>query len=508
MFCPSILWESVPFALPTAAPDILGDLNLDQVLAEIVAGREQYVLLPYFYTLLGTTEQVAYRHAVFKDLTNPPVTEGIQAFAHGLQTVRQYGQTSEKMHYRRQREAWFLDAVGIYCDTVLALDQTLALGCVKARGLLRMRNYVHDYVTSHRFASMRNELTALKADFGSIEYGLTLKGSTIGVRRRFDPQDYAQDLAVLFSKFCVGPPSPESDGHQRETLEMNHVEAEILDRVAELYPELFGRLRAFCGSYAAYVDNGVRKLDRELQFYLAYHEHLEMLKSHGLDVCYPQIVSHDQAKWARSTYDIALAQKLLESHRPLVTNDFRLDGGERILVVTGPNQGGKTTFARGIGQLHFLAALGLPVPGQEVQISLCDQIFTHFEQEENAGGGQGKLQDELERMFDILAHASSASLIIMNESFHATTLEDALLLSTAILDRIIELDALAVVVTFLDELASYHAKTVSMVAEIDAETAERTYKVLREPASGIAYALSLAERHGLTYGQLKERLRP
>lgn len=508
MCCPSILWERVPSALQTSAPDILGDLNLDQVLAEIVAGREQYGLLPYFYTLLETAEQVSYRHAVFKDLADSAVAEGIQAFSRGMQTVREYGQKAEKMPYRRQREAWFLDAVGLYCDTVLALEQTLALGQVKARGLLRMRDYVHDYVTSQRFAPMRNAWMALKADLGSVEYGLTLQGSSIGVVREFYPRDYAEDLAVLFSKFGVAPASPESTAHQLESVEMNHVEAEILDRVAELYPEPFGRLRVYCESYGDYQDTGVRQVDRELQFYLAYQEHLETLKSHGLDVCYPQIATHDQAKWARSTYDVALAQKLLESHQPLVSNDFRLDKGESILVVTGPNQGGKTTFARGVGQLHFLAALGLPVPGQAVQIPLCDQIFTHFEHEEDVGAGQGKLQDELERMFGILAHASRASLIIMNESFNATTLQDALLLSTEIFERIIELDVLAVVVTFLDELASYHAKTVSMVAGIDPETAERTYKVLREPASGIAYALSLAERHGLTYEQIKERLRP
>ena len=65
MCCPSILWERVPSALRTSAPDILGDLNLDQVLAEIVAGREQYGLLPYFYTLLETADEVSYRHAVF-----------------------------------------------------------------------------------------------------------------------------------------------------------------------------------------------------------------------------------------------------------------------------------------------------------------------------------------------------------------------------------------------------------------------------------------------------------
>jgi DNA mismatch repair ATPase MutS len=289
--------------------------------------------------------------------------------------------------------------------------------------------------------------------------------------------------------------------------EMDHVEAAILDLVAKLYPEVFASLEEFASRHQDFLDPIVASFDREVQFYIACIEYIEPLTRAGLPSSIPTVTQSKQVR-ATGVFDIALAKQLVRESKPVVTNDFYLQEPERIVVVSGPNQGGKTTFARTFGQLHYLASIGCPVPGSEAQLFLFDHLFTHFEREEEIRNHSGKLEDELLRIHEILERATSRSILIMNESFLSTTIEDAVFLSREIMQRIITLDILCVSVTFLDELASGGETTVSMVSTVDQQDpALRTFKIVRRPADGLAYAGAIAEKYRLTHGQIKHRIR-
>jgi DNA mismatch repair ATPase MutS len=274
--------------------------------------------------------------------------------------------------------------------------------------------------------------------------------------------------------------------------------------LAGLYKDIFNDLNDFCEEYFHFNDEIISRFSKEIQFYLSWLDFINPSRQVGLPFCYPQICDSAEYLYYLDGFDLPLAR--LEQDRTVV-NDFILKKPEHIIVVTGPNQGGKTTFARVFGQIHYLASLGLCVPGREAALYLFDNIFTHFGREEDLSTLNGKLQDDLVRLRALLNAATDRSIIIVNEIFASTTLNDALTLGQLMMDAFIELGAPSLIVTFLDELASHGSETVSMMSTVkEDDPTRRTFKIVRKPPDGLAYALHIARKHNLTYEQLCGRL--
>jgi DNA mismatch repair protein MutS len=488
------------------APDCFPDLHLDEIVAAVTTGYTDDRVDNFFYAPPRDLPTIDYRQQVFRDLDRNHTRRAIQAFVDDMRTMRRYLDRAEHVWHPLQRQGWFVEAVKIYCDAVAQLHQDLADLPPASGGLRGFADFVSHYIGSDAFRMLVDQTDAVQAELREVRYIVHIQGLAVHVKK-FDGQtDYSSEIVATFERFAI-----EASKDYRVPIpdhpDMNHVEEQILECVAKLYPETFELLATFSGRNRDFLEPTITRFDHEIRFYLSYLAFVSRFRAAGLTFSYPEITAGTGTVSVDEAFNLALAVKSIDEDKPVVCNDFALSEAERIFVVTGPNQGGKTMYARMIGQCAYLASLGCPVPAKRARLTLPDQIYTHFERQESLSTLHGKLDAELVRIHEILSRATDASIIIMNESFSSTTLNDALLIGTEVLRRIIKLGCVAVYVSFLDELAGLDPVCVSMVGEVAPDDpTRRTFKFTRRPADGLAYATALADKYGLDHDTLRDRI--
>ena len=502
---------SVLFPDPTGSPgstdaldDVaLHDLQLDQL---PVVGRDDDTLGALYRSRLTDLDAITYRQEVFADLDRAALHTAVRGFRDAMQRVRRY--RSGDGDARRDRTRWLLQAVRAYLDALDTLTDDLEDATLGSRALRALRVELRRIVSSEQHRRLAADTDRVSALLGDVRYRLHLDGPWIGVERDDDPTDHTARVAATFARFRrphVAPATP----RPRRSAGNEHLDAMILAQVATLFPEAFAALERFGVDHADPFDATVVAFDRDVAFYLGYLDVIAPLVRAGLPVCTPTLSTTARSIDVRDTYDLVLAAMQVGRGGDIVRNDVVLHDDERILVVSGANQGGKTTFARTVGQLHHLACLGCPVPGSEARLPLCDRIVTHVSHGERLEDRHGRLQDDLVRIRAALDVTTDRTLVIVNELFRSTTAADATVLGRRILAELIDRDATTVFVTFLDELTTLGPPTVSLVAGVDPDDpAARTLRIERRPADGRAHAVAIAARHRLSYEQLRQRVGP
>ncbi|MHB1007635.1 MAG: MutS-related protein [Propionibacteriaceae bacterium] len=480
------------------------DLALDPVIARLELGRNGYHLREEYVRLLGSETEVGFRQDVFRDLDGTPVRAVLHTFCQRMVDLRRT-LPGKRMRYQIERERWFLEAAAAYGEAVRQLAAGLDDAPLCSAGLRGVRDFLHHYVTSSQFRGLAGDAEHLLQALDGVRYRLRIDAGLVEVSRvRDDEPDYVQDVTATFERFRQDPVTS-----YRHTLPsaggMDHVHAAIARFVARLYPDVFQDLHSYAVRYADLIHPQVTQFEREAQFYLAYLDLMDDLRSCGVDFCYPTMDPTGRLHIDEGM-DLALALSLYPTGRVPVANTCELSGEERVVVVTGPNQGGKTTFARTIGQIQMLAALGLPVPAAAVRTPLIDGVWTLFEKGENVYDLRGHLYDDLVRAREMTDNAGKRSLVILNELFSSTALEDAVFLGTKVIEEVLRRGPRCVYVTFLDELSRLPG-TVSYVAAVDPQDpTKRTFHVVPQPADGLAFAQALADRYGLSKDALEGRL--
>lgn len=254
----------------------------------------------------------------------------------------------------------------------------------------------------------------------------------------------------------------------------------------------------------------------ELVFYLGACRLHERLAARGLPLCFPQIAKLDEAALIlRETYSVDLA--LRSGGTEIVPNTIMFDSEASILLLTGPNSGGKTTYARALAQAQVMAQAGLFVAGSVAKLQPVDGVWSHFATAERPGGSGGRLAEELERLAGIFAHATGQSLIILNEPLTSTDTRSARVLALDMVAGLKLLGANTLFVTHLHELCEDlvpHGDTNDGVRSLIAVAATNadgkqdapTYRVVRGRPQISAYARELARQFKLDKDQLEQSL--
>ena len=488
--------------------DLLKDLRIDDILETLSHGPDQATYTTY-YTPLCDLETIRYRHSIFKDLKNLSLYESMKNFQELMESYHNRKEELAAMDDEYIRIYRTIFDARRYSNVVKDLYENLQKADLHSDGLIYIHSFIEEYFTSEYFTSFARELSQVEEAICQITYVLRLDANRITISKYQGEVNYEQEMRDFFSSFLE-----ENLPNQERT--SRNWEASIIDKktiriLRKLYPDAFTAMCSFVEHYKDFIPKEIVSFHEDLGFYMSWLSFIAPLQTENkLPFCLPEFKDWSDCRKEISfsdCYDLILAEKIhREKKGKIITNSLALYDKERIMILTGPNQGGKTTYARMLGQLFYFASLGLPVPGTYAQLFLPDQIFTHFERKEEQMSFQGKLKDDIVRIHDILEKASEHSLILINEMFASTTLQDAHWLGNQILMRIRELGCHCLYVTFINDLRTTRQDTVGLISQMEEDGEKRSYRIVRGENDGKAYAISIAKKYHLSREEILQRL--
>lgn len=199
-------------------------------------------------------------------------------------------------------------------------------------------------------------------------------------------------------------------------------------------------------------------LQTELAFYIGCLNLHEQLTRQGATCSFPVPLPVTERKHSfEGLYDVCLS---LNMKQKITANDANAED-KNLVIITGANQGGKTTFLRSIGLSQLMMQCGMYVGARNYRVNICDSIITHYRREEDNTMKSGKLDEEFSRMSDIAEHITSNSLLLFNESFSATNEREGSEIARQIVLALLEKRIKIFYVTHLYEFAHsfYEMKT-------------------------------------------------
>lgn len=217
----------------------------------------------------------------------------------------------------------------------------------------------------------------------------------------------------------------------------------------------------------------------------------------NLDLCRPAFSE-------QPVLDIKQGRHLVVEHvltTPFVANDVELDDETRMLIITGPNMGGKSTYMRQTALIVLLAHIGSFVPAQRCTLSLVDRIFTRIGSSDDLAGGRSTFMVEMSETANILHNASANSLVLMDEVGRGTSTFDGLSLAWAAAEQLATLKAWTLFATHYFELTSLPER-LNSVANVHLSATEHQDRIVflhhvRSGPANQSYGLAVAQLAGV-----------
>ncbi len=494
----SILDREPAFPRDKTRPAFYRDLNLDQIIQAVTLGWNAQVKKFYLYFPKNEACE-AYRRAVFRDIKKKACYEALTRFLETAKEMQRYEKREEEAESDLQKTVWHLWAVRRYCEAFEGLLEKLQGADLSSEGLKTFRSSLETHLSSEEYRKMAKEASSLLDRLMSLRFVITYdrdrilisEGKTDGAYESLIEKNGDRDRVPLKSPFFANP-------------NLSVLEYECLKVLSGKEPQLFSSLKATAEKYQAFGEEFCFRFIQEIPFYLSYRAFQLEMEQKGFLFCTPSADPGKEME-ADGLYDLALALASVRDGRKVVSNQVRYHEGERFFVLTGPNQGGKTTFARSLGQLVFFTKMGLDVPAESANVHPFRNILTHFSVEESVETGRGKLKEELERLAPMMEAHEANAFVVINELFTTASTNDAEIMGKKVLSHFIGQNCRGIYVTHIRELAQSQPGVVSLRAMLNAEKLQ-TFRIERSEAEDWACAANQVNKYRLTYEQLKERL--
>jgi len=253
------------------------------------------------------------------------------------------------------------------------------------------------------------------------------------------------------------------------------------------------------------------RLANELVFYLSCIRFRKRYENEKFYFSVPECRDEADTR-VIGAYDMVLGVNLFREGKGFlaVPNDIRFDQEGRFFLLTGANQGGKTTYIRSIGLVQHLAQIGMFVPARKAVLGMVRHIHTHFSRDDQEGALVGRFEQELERMQKLLKNLDEGDMVLLNETFTSTQRMGAVALLRRLLLEFDRRRCIGGLVThyheIMDELGEGSFYSLAAGVEKDGNHMDRTFQIVRMESYHQSFARDIAVKCGVTYEQLLQVL--